>query len=159
MTPYEVLGVDPQASLADIRAAYLRRAREVHPDVVADADEATRAASEEQMRRLNDAWAQLSSPDVRSAASASSFTVGDDVVADEPIDLDDEPLGAPPSALARSVMAAGPLLLVLSVVTIGFGLLFLAAPLLVAGFIGGVVALAAFLMAPLLTMSSARHNR
>lgn len=157
-SPHEVLGVDPDAPLADVRAAYLRRAREVHPDVVADADEATRAASEEQMRRLNDAWSQLSSPETRSTAAAS-FTVGDDVVAEEPIDLDDEPLGPPPSTLARAVTAAGPLVLVLSVVTIGFGLLFLAAPLLVAGFIGVVVALAAFLMAPLLTMSSARHNR
>ncbi len=155
MSPYEVLGVDPQASPADIRAAYLRRAREIHPDVVADADEATRAASEEQMRRLNAAWQELSSPDVRSAARP--FTAGDEVVEDDPVDLDDEPLGPPPSRLARTVTAIGPLLLVLSVVTIGFGLLFLAAPLIAAGFVGLVLALAAFLMAPLLTMSSARR--
>lgn len=153
-----MLGVDPQASPTDIRAAYLRRAREVHPDVVADADEATRAASEEQMRRLNEAWRQLSSPESGTARPRSTFTAGDEVAEEDPIDLD-EPLGPPPSGLARTVTAMGPLLLVVSVVTIGFGLLFLAAPLLVAGFIGVAIALSAFLMAPLLTMSSARHNR
>ena len=155
-TPYEVLGVDPSASTADIRSAYLRRAREVHPDVLADADEATRRASEEQMRRLNEAWQQLSSPDARRTANTASFTVGaDEIVA--PPDLDElQDDGEPPSSLARTVTAIGPLLLLVSIVTIGFGLLFLAAPLLVAGFIGVVLALAAFLMAPLLTMSSAR---
>lgn len=154
-----MLGVDPQASPADIRAAYLRRAREVHPDLVADADEATRAASEEQMRQLNDAWQQLSSPDADVQSAQLRFTAGDVVDAEDLVDLDDEAIGPPPSALARTVTAMGPLLLVASVVTIGFGLLFVAAPLIAAGFIGVILAMAAFLMAPLLTMSGARHSR
>ena len=153
-----MLGIDPQASPADIRAAYLRRAREVHPDLVADADEATRAASEEQMRQLNDAWQQLSSPDVSVSWAQVRFTAGEEVDAEDLLDID-ESIGEPPSSLARTVTAMGPLLLVASVATIFFGLLFLAAPLLVAGFIGVVLALSAFLMAPLLTMSSARDNR
>ncbi len=131
----------------------------MHPDLVRDADEATRQESEEQMRRLNDAWQQLSSPDAPVDWANVRFTAGEEVDAEPLVDLDDEPIGPPPSSLARTVTALGPLLLVLSVVTIGFGLLFLAAPLLVAGFIGLVLALSAFLMAPLLTMSSARHTR
>ena len=65
MTLYEDLGVDPDASTAVIRRAYLARARTVHPDFHADADAATRADAEREMRRLNAAWAVLGDEDQR----------------------------------------------------------------------------------------------
>jgi hypothetical protein len=60
VTLYDVLGMPPGASHADLRRAYLRAARRTHPDVHATADAATRRAAETQMRSLNEAWAVLS---------------------------------------------------------------------------------------------------
>ena len=56
---YDVLGVDPEAAPAEIRKAYLARARRVHPDFHTGDDPATRARAEQQMRALNEAWAVL----------------------------------------------------------------------------------------------------
>ncbi|NLA34330.1 MAG: J domain-containing protein [Actinobacteria bacterium] len=58
VTHYEVLGVDPTASDAEIRRAYLEAARRSHPDVAGD-------AGEERMRQINEAWATLSDPEAR----------------------------------------------------------------------------------------------
>jgi hypothetical protein len=52
MSPYEVLGVSPDASPEEIRRAYVTLARRHHPDA---------GGRDEDMRRLNDAWAALSS--------------------------------------------------------------------------------------------------
>jgi hypothetical protein len=51
MSPYEVLGVSPGATPEEIRRAYLALARRHHPDAGGSVDE---------MRRLNEAWAALS---------------------------------------------------------------------------------------------------
>src|SRR6478736_4735638 len=59
VTHYEVLGVDSGASASVIRRAYLGKARRVHPDYHADADAATRAKAELEMRQLNAAWEVL----------------------------------------------------------------------------------------------------
>jgi hypothetical protein len=64
---YDVLGVDPTASIAEIRKAYLARARRVHPDFHTGDDPATRAGAEQQMRSLNDAWAVLGDDERRRA--------------------------------------------------------------------------------------------
>jgi len=56
---YDDLGVAPDASAAAVRRAYLAKARRVHPDFHTDADAATRADAEREMRRLNAAWAVL----------------------------------------------------------------------------------------------------
>jgi hypothetical protein len=57
--PYQVLGVDPSASTADIRRAYLRLARVNHPDA-AGGDVA-------RMAEINAAWQLLGDPQRRAA--------------------------------------------------------------------------------------------
>jgi curved DNA-binding protein CbpA len=64
---YDALGVDPKASAAEIRKAYLARARRVHPDFHTGDDPATRADAEQQMRALNEAWAVLGDEATRRA--------------------------------------------------------------------------------------------
>lgn len=57
MGHYDVLGVRPDASPADIRRAYLALARRHHPDRV--------GGSLERMRVVNEAWATLGDPEQR----------------------------------------------------------------------------------------------
>jgi curved DNA-binding protein len=52
--PYEVLGVDRDASRQEIQAAYRRLARRYHPDLNAD------PAAEERFKQINEAYAALS---------------------------------------------------------------------------------------------------
>ena len=61
---YGLLGVSPDASADEIRRAYYRAARQLHPDVNPEADAAAA------MRRLNDAWAVLGDPVARSRYDA-----------------------------------------------------------------------------------------
>ncbi len=56
---YETLGVRPDASAAEIRAAYLRLARELHPDTHLDRPEADRRAAERRLQDVNRAWSVL----------------------------------------------------------------------------------------------------
>ena len=55
----------PDASMSDIKKAYLAAARDAHPDFHTQADGA-RQAAEERMRELNAAWAVLGDVDERS---------------------------------------------------------------------------------------------
>ncbi|NEM90114.1 J domain-containing protein [Galbitalea soli] len=55
-TPYEVLGIAPTASDAEVRSAYRRRARETHPDTGGDAREFT---------RVQLAWERIGTPAAR----------------------------------------------------------------------------------------------
>lgn len=66
MTHYDILGVPPSAPLADIRAAYRRRALQAHPDV-ATSDQTARGHRDADMARLNAAWNVLSNEDRRRA--------------------------------------------------------------------------------------------
>lgn len=63
-TLYEVLGVAPDASAEELRAAHRERVRRLHPDVASG-----EAAA---MRALNEAWAILSDPERRAAYDRSS---------------------------------------------------------------------------------------
>jgi hypothetical protein len=76
MSPYDVLGVSPDASQAEIRRAYLTLARRHHPDAGGDADA---------MRRLNEAWAALSAPTAASHVQSHVKTTGE-----RTCDADDE---------------------------------------------------------------------
>jgi hypothetical protein len=65
MSPYEVLGVPPNATPDEIRRAYLALARRHHPDAGGTADE---------MRRLNEAWAALSTVPASAPVSRAQRT-------------------------------------------------------------------------------------
>jgi len=54
LDPYDELGVDPTASGEELKRAYRRRARQLHPDHGRNDAEA--------MIRLNQAWAMLGQP-------------------------------------------------------------------------------------------------
>ena len=60
--PYSVLGVARNASVEEIRRAYVALARSTHPDVRGDDP-----AASEQMRQINLAWEMLSDADSRAA--------------------------------------------------------------------------------------------
>jgi hypothetical protein len=66
-TLYERLGVGPGADLAALRAAYHRRARELHPDVVGAAG----PDAQLRMALVNEAWAVLSDPGSRASYDQS----------------------------------------------------------------------------------------
>ena len=55
---YALLGVSPEASLSEIKAAFRRKAMDAHPD---------RGGTHEEMTRLNEAWEVLSDPRLRAA--------------------------------------------------------------------------------------------
>lgn len=60
---YAVLGVDPAADQATLKAAYRRLAAAHHPDV---ASETERAAATERMQAVNIAYGLVARPDARS---------------------------------------------------------------------------------------------
>lgn len=59
--PYDVLGVDPDASLADIRAAWRAQVRDTHPDrlVARGVPEEAVKLAEKRMVAINRAWEQI----------------------------------------------------------------------------------------------------
>ncbi|HEY6533582.1 MAG TPA: J domain-containing protein [Acidimicrobiales bacterium] len=64
---YDVLGVDRRASAVEVRKAYLRLAREHHPDFHTNDLASTRAANEREMQRINQAWEVLGDAELRRA--------------------------------------------------------------------------------------------
>jgi len=67
--PHEVLGVDPDADEATVRAAYRRRVKAVHPD---------QGGSTEQFQAVQDAYEQLLDESVPTPAAEPSETRGTD---------------------------------------------------------------------------------
>jgi hypothetical protein len=63
MNPYDVLGVRHGAPPEEVRRAYVRLARQHHPDL---ADPGRRDEAEQRMRAINEAWAVLGDADRRS---------------------------------------------------------------------------------------------
>jgi curved DNA-binding protein CbpA len=126
-THYEVLGVDPGASVGAVRAAYLDKARELHPDRHAGRAATEIARAERAMQDVNAAWAVLGDPHARrrydetlrpdapAAAAARPVRYGRPaVVLDDPDDDlgdGDDHMGAPLPFLVR----AGPVVLLLGV--------------------------------------------
>jgi len=56
LPPHEVLGLEPDASPAEIKAAYQKAIRENHPDRVADMSEDIRALAEKKTREATVAY-------------------------------------------------------------------------------------------------------
>ncbi len=73
---YEILGVDPEASVDEIRHSYLGLARREHPDLHNQSPE-SRSRAEDRMRAINAAWAVLSDPDERAAYDRERLGVSD----------------------------------------------------------------------------------
>lgn len=59
---YDILEVLPSASIAEIRASYLKLAREYHPDRVPEHLRKLRSDAEEKVKEINEAWSVLSDP-------------------------------------------------------------------------------------------------
>jgi hypothetical protein len=59
LSAYEILGLLPSASLAEIKTAYRKRVRACHPDLFAGTDEPARASAERWTKALNAAYATL----------------------------------------------------------------------------------------------------
>ena len=69
-THYEVLGVDASTGAEDLRRAYVRRARALHPDRQVGADPARAARAARAMQDVNEAWRVLRDPSARAAYDA-----------------------------------------------------------------------------------------
>ena len=65
MNPYNVLGISPLATDAEVRAAYLAKAKQLHPDRA----QSTEAA--DAMAELNEAWRQIREQRAKPNSSAN----------------------------------------------------------------------------------------
>ncbi len=73
---YDTIGAPEDASASDLRRAYLRRARQLHPDQFANAAPGERSTAERRMQVLNAAWTVLSDPEARRAYDAGRGHAG-----------------------------------------------------------------------------------
>ena len=171
MTLYEVLGVDPAASAAEIRRAYLDLARRHHPDV-----QGGRSSGEERMRQVNEAWAVLGDDRRRrdydrdlaaerrqawspGTASPDFVPVDDGDDPEDPAAEHDVPYGDG-SPVHRGLQVGPAALLVLGVVALAFGGLLQFGPLVALGLVGLVGGALAFVATPVYAiLRSHRHTR
>jgi curved DNA-binding protein CbpA len=69
-TLYQAMGVSPGAPSSEIREAYLRLARTLHPDRYADGSPGEKRLAERRMREVNAAWEVLGRPESRRSYDA-----------------------------------------------------------------------------------------
>jgi hypothetical protein len=62
---YRALGVAPEATTVQARKAWIAAARKVHPDQLGNVSVAARAAADEKMLAVNEAWRVLSNEQLR----------------------------------------------------------------------------------------------
>jgi hypothetical protein len=158
MTHYEVLGVAPDASVREVRRAYVRLAHTHHPDHA--------GGDSETMRALNDAWTTLRDPaqrdrydrSLRPVMPAPEPRVRSDVE-DLMADLaDDTPLGGTvvlPGWYSLAPVAA----FVVSLALFGAAMLFGSQPALALAMGLFVVSCVLFVVSPFVAMLASRRGR
>ena len=171
-THYDVLGVDPDAPAADVRRAYLRLARDHHPDFHGSAPSALRAANEREMQRINEAWAVLGDPDRRraydgrlrqqrheqrraqqrpGAASYDFVPLDDGPDVDYAALLDDTPVAG--TSVSRAWQVAPAVVLLVGAAALVVGAVVQLAPLAALGVVGVLLGLLGFLATPVLAIA------
>jgi hypothetical protein len=174
VTHYEVLGVDQRTPAPDLRRAYVRLAREHHPDFHAS----DRAAAERRMQRINEAWAVLGDPTRRrqydrtlaearpearpEASPAASPPLDDDGIdweRERDLDLlDDEPISDAQVRGSWTVLPVG--LFFTSVALFCLAMVLQAPGLLALAAVVFLVSALSFVVLPFLAMAgSRRHDR
>lgn len=179
-TLYEVLGIPHDSDAAEIRRAYLRLARDHHPD---RADDAARGRSEERMRVINEAWSVLGDPERRRAYDLRlRVGTGDGVATAGPgagdvttpsrdftpfhaEDEDDDDTWRyepdeydPRTGIGRWLSTGGPLLVLAGLGVLALALIMGGRVLLVGGFVLLVGAVVAFVGTPILAMAKGQDN-
>jgi hypothetical protein len=170
-THYETLGVEPSASSDAVRKAYLKRARDHHPDFHTTATSAKRQENEREMQRINQAWTVLGDPLKRRAyddmllggsTSGPSAPTGpaparydfvpyDDDDTDYAALLDDTPTNA--VRMERSVQMAPAICLAIGLAMVIVGAIAQIGFALALGVAGVVIAIIGFLAAPAVAIS------
>ncbi len=172
-THYDVLGVVPTASAAEIRRAYLQLARDHHPDFHSTSSEALRLANEREMQRINEAWTVLGDPDRRRAyderyreeqrerrrarpgAASYDFRPYDDSPdpdeTDDAAALDDTPV--PGTSVSRALQVGPPLVLLAGAAVLVVGAVVQLEELVALGIIGFVLGLIGLLAAPAMAIA------
>jgi hypothetical protein len=176
---YAALGVSPDATAAEVRAAYLAAARTAHPDRHVG-DPVAAAAAEERMRELNAAWAELGDPvrraahDRRLGLGGTAGAVGGPYVARPSRDFVPRPDAEPepeeddwrhepdpydPRTGIGRVLGAGPPLLFLAAIAIGVaGAMTGIRALLAVALMCALVALLAFIGVPLVALARSKAH-
>ena len=67
---YQILGVDPAASAEEIRAAWRRKALELHPDRLSQVSEIVRHSAQEELKKVNGAYEVLGNDQKRRSHDA-----------------------------------------------------------------------------------------
>ena len=168
---YDVLGVERTASADSIRKAYLKLAREHHPDFHTNSAPSGRRENEREMQRINQAWTVLGDSSKRrayddmflrgsdgsSAAPAGpapanyDFVPYDDDDTDYAALLDDTPTNA--VRMERSFQMAPVLCLAFGLALIIVGAIAQIGFALALGIAGVVIAIVGFLAAPVVAIS------
>jgi curved DNA-binding protein CbpA len=164
---YEVLGIPVDAEPIVVRRAYLRLARQLHPDFHTTASPTARAAVERQMQQVNEAWTALGDEDRRRAydrsrreEQRSAWTPGRSTPDFEPIDPDDDPVdprdlpdvGIPGTEVPRWQQLLPVSLLAVALASFALGLTVSVRALLAVGVLALLGAMAGFLLTPLLAV-------
>ncbi len=107
-THYKTLGVSTDASVEDVRKAYLHEARQWHPDRFAGRAPLEEKQAEDRMRKLNEAWAVLGDSTRRrrydlelSNLAGAATTIGEAVSSEEGVSRIDPRLLDPDFLAAR----------------------------------------------------------
>jgi hypothetical protein len=172
VTHYDVLGVSRTATEAEMRRAYLGLVRAHHPDRHAESAPAERAAAEDRMRRVNQAWAELGDPERRrrydevldleprvvivgddGPSTWQPFEVDDDFVDDR---LDDSDRRPPRGG--RLLTMAPPVVLGLGVGLVVLGIVVGLRELLAVGVMGIILGAGLFVIVPLNIILESRQN-